>query len=87
MYNYALDLMLQVDYSGTTSGRNVDLVSSYMNSDWYKSLQKNLNTILEQADRDKERSVAGHVGKKLKTRHHQYATSFLWQVYMYWYNN
>ena len=75
---------IQVEFYGgmTTSLRCVDLVRSYLNSEQYKSLQSNLTPILEQANREKERNKLGQVGKRLKSRHHLYATSFLWQVYL-----
>ena len=73
----------QVELNGDiTSGRCVDLVKSYLNSDQYKSLQKSLNPILEEANRDREGNKVGKIGKRLKSGHHLYATSFLWQVYL-----
>ena len=80
--NCVMIIHTQVELNGdTTSGQCVDLVKSYLNSDQYKSLQKSLNPILEQANRDREGNKVGKIGKRLKSRNHLYATSFLWQVY------
>ena len=65
---------------GVASGQVVDLAGSYFHSEQYSLLRQRLEPILKHAKgEDKEKGVAGKVGRKLGGSH-LYTTSMPWQV-------
>ena len=65
---------------GVVREQEMDLIDSYQRSEQYSSLCRQLDPILQRArGEDKERGVAGKVGRRLG-RSHLYVTSFPWQV-------
>ena len=61
--------------------QEMDLIGSYQHSEQYASLRQRLDPILQRVQgEDKERGMAGKVGRRLG-RSHLYVTSFPWQVY------